>query len=243
MYFAGCPGNFSGAAFLHIKNMLFTLRVTFTNAQLEILYATGTNLVIAKAGVGGLLPNVAWQVVKPFNVNEITWEDAYGIYISATPVEGGNVLLQNSTVTIPVAEGKSYTLMDSGVITGPYTGGVPAAFSLLNQYSSRPYMTGGLYQSATVNNMSALSNCVAAAPLLFQHSLIFTPVLAVCIWLQSGVKSNTVVTTITSPVTPLLFGKSIVTIAVAYDSATGKFVAAGKSKRQVSVGEAMGPYL
>ncbi|HSC38916.1 MAG TPA: hypothetical protein VLD19_13635, partial [Chitinophagaceae bacterium] len=175
--------------------MLFTLNVAFTNQQLETLFITGTNVVIGKTSNGRIAPTVAWQVMKPFEQNIITWEDNYGIYISATPIQNGEVIINNSsTAPNPVAESKLYTLQDSGVITGPSSGGTPNAFSLLNQYSDNPYMTCGIFQDATVNNKPVPGNCVSAEAVLLKNTAVLLPFVVAGIWLQSNVVSNTVVT-------------------------------------------------
>ena len=204
--------------------MLFTLQVAFTNQQLETLYITGTNVVIGKTGNGKTNPTIAWLVMKPFNQNIITWDDEYGIYISATPIQDGEIILKNSTTTIPVAESKLYTLQDSGVITGPLSGGTPNAFSLQNQYSDNPYMTCGIFQDATVNNIPVAGNCVSAEAVLLKNTAVLLPFVAASIWLQSNIVSNTVVTAITSTVSPLLFGNGITDISVAYDTDSGSFL-------------------
>ena len=42
----------------------FNLNVAFTNEQLQTLYITGTNVIVAKPTSDGT-PNVAWQVFRP----------------------------------------------------------------------------------------------------------------------------------------------------------------------------------
>lgn len=204
--------------------MTFNLNVAFTNAQLQILYATGTNVVVAKPSAGGSIPNVAWLVFKALNTNNINWDEEYGIYASTTQITNGATLTQLSNVPLPAADNKVYTLQDSGVIVGPSSGGTPNAFTLLNQYSTLPYMTTGLYQNANVNGLAILNSAISAAPVILQSTAVMTPYTTVYIWLQSNVKGNCVVTNVTSPMTKLTFGGSVDTISVEYDSASGKFI-------------------
>jgi len=206
--------------------MTFNLGVTFTNDQLAILYATGTNVVVAKPSAGGSIPNVAWLVFKALPANKITWDEEYGIYASTQNITNGATLTQLSSVPLPAADNKSYTLQDSGVIVGPASGGTPYAFTLLNQYSNQPYMTAGLYQNANVNGTDILSSAISAAPVIYQSTAVMTPFTTVYIWLQSNVKGNCVVTSVTSPMTKLVFGGGVDNISVAYDSASGTFLPA-----------------
>jgi hypothetical protein len=214
--------------------MDFNLNVAFTNEQLQILYITGTNVIIAKPTMGGQ-PNVAWLAFKPLQANTVSWSEQYGIYASTQSITNGAKLTQLSSVPVPAADNKLYTLQDSGVIAGPNPGGQPGAFTVLNQYSGKPYMTVGLYQNANVNGTDILNNAVSAAPVLLQSTAAMTPFTTVYIWLQSQVTGNTVVTNVTSPMTALKFGGSIDSISVAYDSASGKFLpaTAGRSANLV----------
>lgn len=201
----------------------FNLKTAFTNEQLQIMYATGTNVVVGKPS-DGRSTNVAWQVFKPMQANLLSWKEEYGIYASTADIRNGVVLSQLSNTPIGSEIGKQYILQDYGMIVGPMGGGYPNAFVLLNQFGSKPYMTAGLYQNATVNGSDRIGNAVSATTVLMQSAAVMSPSTTLHIWLQSQVVSNSVVTTITSPITELKFGGNVNEISVAYDSATGKFV-------------------
>lgn len=204
----------------------YKLDIGFTNEQLQVLYTTGSNVIVAKP-TGGSSPNVAWQVFRPLQANTLNWNEDYGIYASTAEVTNGAKLTQLSSTDIPSAENKLYTLEDSGVINGPTTGGAPNSLALLNSYSSKPYMTVGLYQDATVNGTEILGNALSAAPVILASTSVMTPYTTVYVWLQSQVLSNTVVTTVTSPMTELRFGGGNNDISVAYDSNSGRFLPSG----------------
>ena len=242
---------------------MYNLNVGFTNAQLEILYATGTNVIVAKPSAtvqipptifspsdnqsigcanekgktdgvsewlqpsGGGSPNVAWQVFKPMQANTLSWEELYGIYASTVDFRNGARLIQLSS-TGPAEKSKLYPLLDRGVITGPFQGGSPHSFSLLNLYSHQRYMTVGLYQDANVNGTEIDGNAVSAAPVLFRGTAVMIPFTTVYIWLVSSVVSNSI-TMATSPMTQLKFGDGVDTISVAYDSASGTFLPASSA--------------
>ncbi len=203
----------------------FELRIAFTDEQLQTIYQTNTNVVIAKP-TSESDPNVAWQVFKPLRSNKLTWEEQYGIYASTCSMQNGALLEQLSNVPIPAATNKLYTLEPSGIISGPTTGGSPNAFALQNLYEPSNYMTVGLYQDATVNGTDIIGNAISAAPVMLASTALMTPFTTVYIWLQSQIESNTVITTVTSPMTELKFGGAIDSISVAYDTASGKFLMA-----------------
>jgi len=201
----------------------FNLKTVFTNEQLNILYVTGTNVVVGKPS-DGRSTNVAWQVFKPMQANLFSWKEEYGIYASTADIRNGAVLSQLSNTPIGSEMGKQYILQDYGMIVGPMGGGYPNAFVLLNQFGSKPYMTAGLYQNSTINGSDRIGNAVSATPVLMQSAAVMSPSTTLHIWLQSQVVSNSVVTTITSPITELKFGGNVTEISITYDSATGKFV-------------------
>lgn len=207
----------------------YSLKTAFTNEQLQTLYATGSNVIVAKP-TGGSTPNVAWQVFKPMEANTLSWTEEYGIYASTSEVQNGAVLDQLSSVPVGAAMDKLYTLQPSAVITGPVTGGFPDSFALENKYDQKDYMTIGLFQDATVNGTDIAGNALSAVPVILASTAEMTPYTTVYIWLQSQVISNTVVTTVTSPMTELKFGGGTDEISVAYDSDSGKFINVGTKK-------------
>lgn len=205
----------------------FSLNIAFTAEQLNILYITGTNVVIAKS-VNGLTPNVAWQVLRPMQSNHISWVDDYGIYASPVNITNGARLNQMSQIPSAIA-GQLYTLESSTVITGPVSGGYPDTFSILNHCPSYPYLTFGMTQSASVNGVDNAHNAISATPVLLQSTAFMAPQETVYVWLQSMITSNSVVTMIASPMTMMRFGNGITDISVGYDSASGRFIPMGAS--------------
>lgn len=212
----------------------YQLDVAFTDEQLKILYATGSNVVIAKPSGGGA-PNVAWQVFKAMQANTINWDEEYGIYASTAEVVNGAKLSQLSSVPVGAAMDKLYTLEPNSIISGPTAGGQANSFALQNKYNNKPYMTVGLYQDATVNGTQIAGNAVSAAPVILASTAIMTPYTTVYIWLQSQVVSNSVVTTVTSPMTELRFGGGVDDMSIKYDSSSGKFINASKNKEIASL--------
>lgn len=208
----------------------YELNTAFTNEQLETLHITGTNVVVAKP-TGGSAPNVAWQVFYPMQANTLNWEENYGIYASTSVVANGATLTQLSSTGIPAVGNKLYTLEPSGAMQGPVSGGSPDSYSLLNNYAIKDFLTVGLYQDANVNGTQIIGNALSAAPVLLKSTATMTPFTTVYIWLQSQVVSNTVVTSVTSPMTQLRFGGGVNNISVAYDSSSGKFIPVGSSSQ------------
>jgi hypothetical protein len=204
----------------------YELQVGFSNNDLSTIYTVGANVIIAKPTSDGT-PNVAWQVFRPMSANTVSWEENYGIYASTSEVQNGAQLSQLSSVKPPAAINKLYTLESNSIISGPASGGTSNAFSLHNTYDVKQYMTVGLYQDANVNGTDIIGNALSAAGVMLNHIAAMTPYTTVYIWLQSQVKSNCVVTNVTSPMTQITFGGGVSSNKVKYDSSTGTFIADG----------------
>lgn len=201
----------------------FKLSMAFTNQQLDVIAQTNTKVIVAKPTLGAA-PNVAWQAFDPLNANTLSWQEQYGIYVSTASVKSGAKLEKLSSTGIPAASNKLYVLNESGAISAPASGGKPNSFSLLNNYSKQDVMTVGLYQDATVNGTEIAGNAISAAGVLLASTAEMTPYTTLYVWLQSDIKSNTVVTTVTSPMTLLRFGGEVTDISTAYDTQSGKFL-------------------
>jgi len=223
----------------------FTLKTSFTQESLTMLYATGTNVVVAKPSASDSSPNVAWVVFRPLQANTMAWEEQYGIYTSTQSIQNGATLDQMSATNFPATEGQVYTLGLFGFFGPPQGGGSQGSYTAVNQYNNLPpagpgYLTFGLFQNASVNGAAMNGNAVSAAPVPYRSTATMTPFTTVYIWTQSMVKSNTVVTTVTSTQTKVTFGGSTTSISLAFDPQTGGFVNVGSS---LKVEETTGKFL
>ena len=201
----------------------YRLDISFTNEQLEIIEATNTKVIVAKP-TSGNEPNVAWQTFHPFQDNSLSWTEEFGIYTSSTEIAHGAQLQQLSNTPIGAVTNMLYTLNNAGVIAGPVEGGTQNAFSLVNGYRSKKYVTVGLFQDARVNGVEIIGNATSAAPVLLASTAVMTPFTTVYVWLQSNVDGNTVVTEVTSPMTQLKFGGGVDKISVNYNTNSGRFI-------------------
>jgi hypothetical protein len=221
----------------------FTLNTTFTQDALTMLYATGTNVVVAKPSAGGSAPNVAWVAFRPLIANAMTWQEQYGIYCSTSSIQNGALLTQMSQAPFPAGDGQKYALTAAGFFGPPQTGGMPGSYTATNQYNNLPpsgpgYLTFGLFQNANVNGSAMTGNAVSAAPVPYQSTAVMTPFTTVYLWTQSQVLSNTVVTSVTSVQTQVIFGGPVTTVSLTFDPATGGFVQTGASlKADASTGQ------
>jgi hypothetical protein len=224
-----------------IASPTYSLSTSFSEEDLRRFYTTGTNIVVAKPAAGGV-PNVSWIVYRPLKENFISWEEQYGIYASNSDIVNGAYLSQISSTSIPAAIEKLYTLQPDGVLSPPGPGGQSDSYAVVNEYNNlleKGYMTIGLYQNANVDGQSITKNAVSAAQVVYKSTAVMTPYTTVYLWTQSQVKSNTVVTNVTSEMTKVTFGGGTSTVSLQYDSNTGTFIStkaleAGLSLKHIS---------
>lgn len=206
----------------------FMLETAFTQQDLDRIFASGSNVVVAKPNNGGA-PNVAWIVYRPLLDNAIEWEEQYGIYASNADVVNGAVLSQMSQTAIPAADNVVYPFTGAGYFGPAESGGVSGSFTARNDYDNLPkgYLTMGLFQKATVNGSTGPANAVSAAPVIFRSKAQMTPFTTVYLWIQSQVRSNSVITNVTSPQTRVTFGGDVTQVSLRYNANTGTFLSAG----------------
>ena len=200
----------------------FTLKVNFTQDQLNLIYASGSNVVLGKSD-NGLSPQVAWTVFRPIVQNQVSWDSDYGVYASNTQLQPGARLVMMSVV--PQAQtGQLFTIEPSGNISGPSGPGAQGQYSILDQFQSLPQLTTGVTQDIQVNGQPMRTPPVLARAIFNGTQQSFKPTDPVFIWLQSNVVSGQVLGSATSTQTLLDFTSSNTNISVSYDSATGRFI-------------------
>lgn len=203
----------------------FTLNTAFTQQDLERIYSSGSNVVVAKP-TGAANPNVAWVVYRPLITNKMAWEESYGIYASNVDLINGATLTQMSQTPFPAVSGRTYGLSPSGFFGPPGSGGTPNSYTAINEYNNLPkgFLTVGLYQNAEVNGAAVTGNAVSAAPVLYKSTAVMTPFTTVYLWLASSVMSNTVVTDVSGARTKVTFGGTVTDVSLSYDATTGTFL-------------------
>ncbi|MGC9217658.1 hypothetical protein, partial [Acidithiobacillus sp.] len=189
----------------------YTLDLAFSPKDLSAIAAADAQLIVAKpADNTNRKPNVAWLAFRPLENNSVSWEEIYGIYASNVAMEDGADIAKSSVVN-PAVPGKIYDLQPDGAFGPPANGGTPDSFMVRNRYANaKGYMVVGLTQDAKVGGEVVAGNAISAANVLLQNTAVMTPFTTVFVWLQSKVRSNSVCTRVTSPMTEVTFGGDVV---------------------------------
>lgn len=204
----------------------YALTTSFSPADLDRFYATGSNIVLARP-LAGVPPDVAWVVFRPFQKNFLAWNDDFGIYASSFPIRNGVVPQPNAQTdpNFPVQPALVYTMSPAGTITGPVTtGGTAGAFTIVNQYANASgYLAFGLLQSATVDGNARPLTAASAITVLQNGKGILTPAATVYLWVQPNIVSGTVVTVFTAPITEVVLTAAAPSADLVYQASTGTF--------------------
>lgn len=202
----------------------YQLKIELTPPQLEAFYAAGSQIAIAKSGEAGI-PTVVWQSLRPNKTLVMTWEEKYGIYASESKVSAGATIESFSSTEGDAVKGKGYTLRPSGVFVGPEGEKSPGSYFAKNAYSlENQSLIMGLYQTAELGNGTPLpGNPVSFATVPHAGEAIMTPFTTLYVWIQSSVRSSTVVTEVTNPKTKVVFGGATTGVELIFNSGEGEF--------------------
>ena len=107
----------------------YELDITFDQAGLDALSASGQKVTIVKQSSGG--KPTAWITFKPQLANSVTWTEQYSVYSSTTNAQAGATIITSSEAT--AIGGSSYTLNTSGYFDNGVAGVVgPTQYQIIN---------------------------------------------------------------------------------------------------------------
>lgn len=201
----------------------FKLNLEIDEDSLRLIRSVKERIILAKP-VGNGAPNVIWQSFSPFESNNVSWEENYGLYASTTQVTNGATIRRSSDSPSPAVDAAVYPFDLSATFRTPEADPqIPAGtFATENQFQELPKLTFGLFQSAVVNGETA-ERPVNAVEVARGRLAQFTPFTTVFIWLQADLQSKTVVTRIASTRTEVRFGGGVDEITLNYNPETGAF--------------------
>lgn len=208
--------------------MEYNLHLTIEQSDLENMKLAGMNITLAKP-VGKSSPNVTWQVFDPWQSNDVTWEENYGIYASPLQIyKSGAIITRLSGLEPPVQDGKTYKFQKSNTFKQiedpepPSTG----TYKILNDSDevAYPILTFGLTQGAIIHGKPSDNKFLNAALVMAHNQVLFTPITTVYVWLQAEFISGTVITSISAKATKVEYSGTSNTQSLIYDRSKGMFV-------------------
>lgn len=220
-----------------------TLSISIDPDSLKIVKAAQLKVTLAKPVGTGEKPNVTWIVFDPFQGNTIEWDENYGIYASATPLNvGGAVISRMSETSFPATSGAYYSFDSSSTFKGPFTtpdAPQPGSYRVNNDMPNTqyPFLTFGLQQKASINGSGIDPLPLNAAVVPASYNATFTPFNIVYVWLQAEFLSGTVITEVSGKAAIVTFGGGVTRQALVYDPIQGRFVPSSSPQKMSAAPE------
>lgn len=164
----------------------YELDLTFDQAGLDALAASGQRVTIVKQSTGG--KQTAWITFTPQLANAVTWTEQYSVYSSTTNAQSGAKIVTSSEAT--AIGGSSYNLNTSGYFDPGVSGAVgPTQYQIFNgdpnlMIATTAMVTAGLVQGASVNG-TTVSSPMCAAGVLYNQTALFTPIETIMVYTSS----------------------------------------------------------
>lgn len=197
----------------------FQLNIQFTTADVHQINAVNQKVVLVKEVGGASGSTVAWITFSPFENNQISWEEEYGVYASTSSVEAGAEIIKTSAVN-PAADAVIYPF-ETGAFDSP-TGNIGANNYAIENETSQT-LTFGLAQSVTANGSIFAANPLNAVQVLTNEQAKFTPIEKVKVFLHGEFNNGVIITNITSSALELDLTVNP-SMTIHYDSTQGRFM-------------------
>ncbi|KDM90239.1 hypothetical protein [Photobacterium galatheae] len=199
----------------------YNLNINIDSNDVRIINQSQQKIVLVKTVGGSSGSKVAWVTFSPFEHNEVSWTEQYGVYASSTQVQNGAEIYKTSAVN-PATSEVVYPF-ENGTFGSPQSGGQTNSYGISNQYSQG--FTFGLAQSVTANGNVYDASPLNAVPVLSKQNAIFTPVEKLEVYLQANFNNGVVISQVSSSALALDFTNNS-NITIRYDATLGKFVIA-----------------
>lgn len=197
----------------------FDLTIQFAAEDAQAVNAASQQVSIVKKVGGASGSSVVWVAFPPFENNEVTWEEKYGVYSSTTSVQNGATIVKTSAVN-PASSGVVYPF-ELGAFSSPTGALSPNDYGIQNL--SPMGLTFGLAQSVTANGSIFAASPLNAVPVLTQQSSTFTAIEIISVFLHSQFNNGVVISDILGPALEVDLTNSP-TQTIHYDAKTGAFI-------------------
>ncbi|MEO1339500.1 MAG: hypothetical protein AAFV29_27920 [Myxococcota bacterium] len=198
------------------------MNIDIDNDGLGAIYGAGQKVTLVRSVVSeplasGNLP-IAWLTFKPFQTNNVAWDENYSLYATTTQLKGGATIKMTSSTVTPAQTGVIYTL-ENGFFTSE-RGGTADAFHGENQQGDG--ISFGLAQEATVNN-TKVSAPLNAVQVLKNQKVQFVPEEPVSIYLSSYSDNGVVISQVASQALTVTLTSQSPEANIGFDNKTNTF--------------------
>ncbi|WP_394689825.1 hypothetical protein [Hoeflea sp.] len=204
----------------------YELDITFDQAGLDALSASGQKVTIVKQSSGG--KPTAWITFTPQLANSVTWTEQYSVYSSTTNAQAGAKIITSSEAD--AIGGSSYTLNTSGYFDPGVSGVVgPTQYQIINgdpdlMIGTTPMVTGGLVQGASVNG-TTVSSPMCAVGILYNQTAMFTPIETILVYTSSYSDNGIVISSVAGNALTVTYTTNT-TAGIKYNDQNNQFIMA-----------------
>jgi hypothetical protein len=200
----------------------YQLNIQIATQDVQTINAAGQKVAIVKSVGNSSGTPVIWVGFAPFENNQVSWQNQYGVYASSTQVQNGATIFKTSAVN-PASANVYYPFVN-GTFNPPTTpGGGNNTYGITNSYS-QPF-TFGMAQSVTANGNAFEASPLNAVPVLSNQNALFTPIERVKVFLFANFDNGVIISNITSNALEVDLTQ-IANRTIKYDQASGTFLMA-----------------
>ena len=205
------------------KMAKYSLTAKIDEATVENFNKLGQTVIIVKETAGSSI-DVAWISFSPFEINEVSWEETYGLYASTSDISG-KARISKASYT-EASEKQSY-VFENGIFQPPVTDASLQGntYEIANNVSEKAMLTFGLAQNIIANGVNYEGHPINAVQVMAHESATFTPHEKIRVFMEADIDDGMVISRIKGKTLELDFTDQT-DITIKYDPAVGGFVKA-----------------
>lgn len=188
-----------------------TERINRNNQKVTIVKQTNSSIQTANS--------VAWLTFAPYQDNEVTWEEQYGVYATKTELQNGAVIRKTSDRE--ATDSYLYTFKNN-VFDGGTSGKISTGIFGVENESGDNEVKFGLTQMANVNG-TIVTSPLNIMPVMNNQTGTFEPIETVYIFLSSSENNGTVISNVFSKSCTVTLTGSKPTAKIGFNAQSNQF--------------------
>lgn len=180
-----------------MSETIYKLNIKMAIEDMKLLYSVDRKVVLAKENLenfgnsNDFIDEIVWVAFQPWEINPITWESKYSVYVSETQKQSGAVI-EKASWKEAEPKTKMYSFND-GYFTGEQFSGEShqTAYYIKNNYYKPE--TFGLAQSVKVRDYLYEANPINAMTVLNNEKVYFIPTEKIKVFIAARAENGKVI--------------------------------------------------
>lgn len=181
----------------------YELNVLFTESDVQKINLNKQKLTLVKTLSSGSQSALAWLSISPFEKNQITWSNTFGLYVSNTKVEAGAKIFKISAQN-PASDQHCYPFRN-GIFIEPRKLEEPFRNKYQIKNETAQDLTFGLTQGIVFNGNKFDANPLNAVTVFENETATFSAIEKVKVYLSTCEDNGVVISEINSEAIELDF--------------------------------------